>query len=128
MSQPFEHLGLKEDLENLAGEVKERAQAETPEAHREAIKTVVGEKITAEKVSPAPVSPSTSSAANLPNYLQNADPQVKLEVQKLVEVAWHKGLSAAIKLAQEAGPLYVDALHDTLTDKLYDEFKKQKLL
>ena len=129
--QTFEHLSLEQDIDRLAAEVKGRITGETPEAHKEAIKATLGEQIrVAGGQKPAVATPPSGapSSAALPNYLQNSDPQTKLQVEKLVDFAWHKGVAAAIKEAKNLGPLYIDALHDALTDKLYEEFKKRKLL
>ncbi|MDP3901624.1 MAG: hypothetical protein Q8Q37_01440 [bacterium] len=123
----FEHLSLEQDIERLASEAKERSTATTPEARKEAIKTTLRAQTGAPSAT-QPASRGVAAGANLPNYLSAADVETKLRVEKLVDLAWHKGLSVAIKEAQEGGPLYVDALHDVLTDKLYEEFKKRKLL
>ncbi|MDP2695889.1 MAG: hypothetical protein Q8O87_01395 [bacterium] len=122
----FSHESLEKDMERLAGEVQERAAAESPTAHKEAIKSTVGEQI--KKMAPVAPDPNEHQSSTVPNYLQAADNSTKLQVEQLIELAWHKGLPAAIKEAKKAGPLYVDALHDALTDKLYDEFKRRKLL
>jgi hypothetical protein len=118
---------LEKEIEQLAAEIKERASAATPEAQKEAVKAAVGERIGLGTLAPPAAGPAPASPI-LPNYLQNAPSDVKLRVENLVDLAWHKGIPVAVKAAQKAGSLYVDALHDALTDKLYEEFKKRKLI
>jgi len=125
MEQKFEHAALEKDIERLAAEVKGRASAETPEAQKEAVRKTVAEKI---GVAPPPPSGPSTPSPTLPNYLQTASNEVKLRVEQLVDLAWHKGISAAVKEAKKSGSIYVDALHDALTDKLYNEFKNRGLL
>ncbi len=52
----------------------------------------------------------------------------KIKVEKLLDFAWHKGLSAAIKKVKKEDPLTIDMFHDAITDKLYEEFKRRKIL
>ncbi len=49
-------------------------------------------------------------------------PQEHEEVQRLVEVAFEKGLDVALKEAHQSNtfPRNIDLLHDVLTSKLYD--------
>ena len=64
----------------------------------------------------------------LPDYLKDSPDEIKLQVEKLVGLVFHQGISKTIKEAQKAGPFVLDAFHDALTDKLYDELKKRKLI
>lgn len=63
----------------------------------------------------------------LPNYLKDSPDDLKLEVERVVELTFRKGLWEAIAEAKKRGPVVVDALHDALTDKVYEEFKKRNL-
>ncbi len=64
----------------------------------------------------------------LPNYLKSAAPEVKLEIEKLVDSVFHNGLAKAAKKAKSAGSFILDAFHDALADKLYEELKQRKLI
>lgn len=119
---------LEKEIEQLATEIKERAGGAALETQKETVKAAVGEKIAAATPTPAAPAKSAEPSPVLPGYLQSASSEVKLKVEQLVDLAWHKGIPAAVKEAQKSGPLYVDALHDALTDKLYEEFKKRNLL
>lgn len=120
---------LEQDIIRLSGEVKTRAET-APSAeisHREIIKSVIGEQIQTQTSRPAPASPSEPSPM-LPQYLQEESPEVRLKVEELVDVAFHKGIDACITEARKYGPFILDALHDTLTTKLYEELKSRNLL
>lgn len=119
---------LEQDIERLATEVREKAAGATPEAHKEAIKETITPSIYPEGKPAMPAVQPSEPSPVLPNYLQNAPSDIKLRAEKLVDLAWHKGIPIAVKEAKKAGSLYVDALHDALTDKLYEEFKKRKLI
>ncbi|PIP92070.1 hypothetical protein COW77_01960 [Candidatus Wolfebacteria bacterium CG18_big_fil_WC_8_21_14_2_50_39_7] len=64
----------------------------------------------------------------LPDYLKDSPPEIKLRVEKLVDLVFHQGIEKTIKEANQAGPFILDAFHDALTDKLYDELKKRNLI
>lgn len=127
MEPKFEHSALERDLQRLSQEVIERKGK--PEAKempdREIVKSILQAKIKA----PAP----TESQANLseevlPKYLEHESPEIKLKVEELIEVAFHQGIDQAIAEAKKYGPFILDALHDSLTGKIYDELKNRKLL
>ncbi len=109
-------------------ETKEKAGI-TPEAQREAVKQTVAKEIYPDGKVPI-LKPEGTFAPSpvLPNYLQDASQEVRLQVEQLVDLAWYKGIRAAVKEAEKSGSFFVDALHDALTDKLYNEFKNRGLL
>lgn len=128
MEQKFEHAELEKDIERLAAETKEKAGV-TPESQREAVKQTVAKEIYPAGATPVSKSTETSAPSPvLPNYLQNANQETRLKVEQLVDLAWHKGIRIAVKEAEKSGSFFVDALHDALTDKLYNEFKNRGLL
>lgn len=126
MEMKFEHSALEKDIERLSKEVTERRSrpehAQTPE--REIVKSVIGEQM---QKQPAP-EPTTAQSAVLPKYLQQEPPEIQLQVEQLIDLALHKGIDEAVKEAKKQGPFMLDALHDSLTSKLYEELKARKLL
>ncbi len=127
MEAKFEHSILENDIERLSKEVQERKlkpeQAEVPE--HEIVRSVLGEKIQAQP----PVQQATPQQTTvLPAYMQQEPPEIQLQVEKLIDLLFHKGLDAAIKEARKQEPLVLDAFHDSLTSKLYSELKKRKLI
>lgn len=122
----FEHAALEREIDSLAAEVKKRISPETAEIKKEDVGKFLAEKIYPAEQQAGAAEKKLSSA--LPDYLQQASPEVKLEVEELVDLAWHKGIVKAVKKARKKGQLYVDALHDVLTDKLYQAFQDRGLL
>ena len=123
----FEHAALEKDIARLSTEI-ETGQVEK-ERFKETVKATLQSRFAPKSVQPAPDSTTQSkSSSMLPSYLQKAPDEVKLAVERLLDMAWHKGIAAAIKEAAKEGPLFLDAFHDTLTDKLYDEFKRRGLI
>ena len=52
----------------------------------------------------------------------DAHKELEGKLQHLVDIAFQNGLLAAIEAAREAkDPYLLDALHDVLVDRLYDE-------
>ena len=127
-SSQFEHSVLEADITRLSAEVKERTGGN--ESPKTAVKEIVRE------VYIEPQTPSSSSgqvlaapqqdSGVLPKYLKDSPADVKLFVEKAIDLVWHKGISAGVKEAAKHGPLVLDAFHDALTDKLYEELKKRK--
>ncbi len=126
----LEHSALERDIQELAKEVKERGLTDQG---RQALQTVLKERMTTAPGAPlTPPAPSPTQPAqpspNLPDYTKSEPADVKLKIEKLLDLAWHKGVKHAAREAAVAGPLVLDAFHDALIDKLYPEFKKRGLL
>ena len=64
----------------------------------------------------------------LPAYAQNAPAEVKLEIEYLLDVAFHHGIGKADALARKAPAFVLDAFHDALAGKLYPEFQRRGIL
>lgn len=127
----FEHASLERDIKRLSAEIKERGLGEKG---RGGVMTVVKEQSSPEMpVGPSgrqelPVAQPVPQNPALPNYLQNEPSQIKLKVEKLLDLAWHNGIKRAAMEARDSGPMILDAFHDALTDKIYNELKKEGLL
>ena len=63
---------------------------------------------------------------NLPDYLKDAPDDIKLQVEKLIDLAMHYGVEKAAKAASRLNAFVVDAFHDAIADRLYDELKNRK--
>ena len=120
---------LEQDMIRLSNEVKLRAEkAPSMEiSRREIVRSVIGSQIQAQSSRPAAEAQSEPSTM-LTQYLQEESPEVRLKIEELVDVAFHKGIDASIAEAKKYGPFIIDALHDTLTTKLYEELKSRNLL
>lgn len=128
---------IEDYLEEIVQEVEKRQQ-ETgdilvkQENHKELIRRVIGEKLNrpasvVPPASPLPVVPVTP----LPNQISDIQddmgeksyekPELKPKVDELIDVAFEKDLDTAIdKVKIENNPALLDAFHDALVDKLYD--------
>lgn len=123
------HAILEQEIKELAAELKSFRSA--AEAEKESLKAAVKsytEQTSPAQAAPLSVKPSGPKTQILPKYLDTAPEETKLAVEELLDLAWHKGIKKAAEEAKRAGPLILDAFHDALTDKLYEEFKKRKLI
>ncbi len=121
---------LEQDILRLSGEVKSRLEKDPAQeiSHREIIKSVIGSQIQAQQTNPPSAAAVSEPSPMLPQYLQEESPEVRLKIEELVDVAFHKGIDKSIAEAKQYGPFILDALHDTLTTKLYEELKSRNLL
>lgn len=121
-------------MKDLAAEVKKRGlEGEGRKALANVLKEQTAVDSALEKPAAAVPAPSAGSgqanpASPLPAYTQSEPADVKLKIEKLLDLAWHKGIRHAAKEAALAGPLFLDAFHDSVIDKLYPELKKRGLL
>jgi hypothetical protein len=116
-----ENPGLTAHLDTILGHVEEKiASPETDfergQHEKEALHVVVGEKLGKETVF-TPVSASAHS--DIASYDL---PELKAKVDELLNIALSKDLDDAINQAKKADdPALLDAFHDALTDKLYNQ-------
>jgi hypothetical protein len=112
---------------------------EAPKDEKELVRAVLAEKfpssapVQTQAPVPAPATPAVPppTAAKKPaggSYLDTLDEESVASVNVLLEGAFSHGLSAAISKAREQSPFILDAFHDALTDKLYDELKARKIV
>lgn len=121
----FEHAALEKEIKRLSAELKSQ---KGKEALRDVLRNKIvptGEEGTVPTSQPA--KPPTTSVT-LPHYLDKETDMVKLKVEKLLDLALHKGIKRAAVEARDGGPLIMDAFHDALTDRLYKELKQRGLL
>lgn len=128
------HEKLENELQRLSAEIKERqARPETKEfPEREMIKQslhIFKEEPAGEPVAPAPAAGQQNDSF-LPSYLSggNVEPNVKLEVEKLVDMVFHEGIEKAIREAKRRQPFVADAFHDALVDKLLPVLKERGII
>ncbi len=84
----------------------------------------------AEKVPvPTPQSqPDPVATTVLPSYAVNAAPEVKLEIEYLVDVAFKHGIEKALSDAKKSSPFVEDAVRDALAGKLYPMLQERGLM
>jgi hypothetical protein len=139
-SPSFEQKPLESDLQAIAAEVNHAQEART--ANRveqvEAVKNAIrsfptlnkneqpgsGSSVTA--TASAQAAPSDTSP--LPAYAQAATPEVKREIEHLLDTAMQQGIAKALE-ASEKSPYFVqDAFHDALAGRLYPELQQRGLI
>jgi len=130
----FEH-SLEADMKTLAAEIH-RAQEMKDVKNREGM-DVVREAIRAfpkldhgsENGVPVPTpaigSGQQFSNSPLPAYAQTAAPEVRLEIEYLLDIALHKGIGAALSESAKSPYFVQDAFHDALAGRLYPELQKR---
>lgn len=118
--------------ESVQGEVADIARA--IEARRETIAEehgihdeqkivhhVVGEELFG-KQAPTP------TASTHGHYLDNLSDEEKEELNHYIGLIPERGIARAIDAVRNEHPLLIDAFHDVLADKLYDELKTHGLV
>ena len=127
----FNHTTLEQDIKRLSHEVSEKKNL--PEykesSEREVVKMVIESLVKPAASASQPTSAQKGDDGSvLPDYLRESPAEVKLAVEKLIDVVFHDGLSKAVKEAKTLNAFILDAFHDALADKLYEELKKRKLI
>jgi len=130
MKAPFEHKGLKADIERLKLEVAERAAS--PEAEKGEIshRDIVHE-VTRPLIYPlVPQKPIQNERQDiLPDYAKDFPAKTRLKAEGWIDLAMHKGIAKAAEEAGKSGdPAALDAFHDAITTKLLEEFQSLGIL
>ena len=124
---------LEADMKILAAEVRRREDSNTErnmegvQAVKEALRAFPHLNPEQPGVNGTPSAPATHGDASspLPAYAQSAAPEVKLEIEYLLDIALTKGIGPALA-ASEKSPYFVqDAFHDALAGRLYPELQKR---
>ena len=134
--QSFEQF-LESDMHKLAEQIS--VQRETREAKdaterelvKEAIRAFPGIHKNAEQLKAEVFPPSASASAPaspLPAYAQGASPEIKLEIEYLIDVAFRKGLGAALAESKKSPEFVQDAFHDALAGKLYPMLQEKGIV
>ena len=125
-----EHHILEEAIQRLASEI--RSERERPESRnmgeRELLKQSLGRLLPQTLPSKPGDSSVVSPAGPLPAYARGASSETKLEIEYLLDVAFHKGIEHANAEAKKSTPFVIDAFHDALVGKIYPELEKRGLL
>ncbi len=144
-SSPSFEQGLEQDIAALAAEIKNRRENVTIQnySERELVKEAIRAFPNFEKPSsvavptPSPASAPAAPAASaswsaadgvLPDYAKSAPPEVKLEIEYLLDVALEKGIGKALSESEKSPYFVQDAFHDALAGKLYPELQKRGIV
>lgn len=140
-SQSFEsksaqskHSALEADIEKLSKEIAEKRNLlehknlSERELLKKTLEPMIGQQLQTANQQTSYIYQTNDDTQILPNYLKNSPIEIKLQVEKLIDLVFHQGLEKTIREAACIGPFILDAFHDALTDKLYEELKKRKLI
>ncbi len=108
-------------------ERKDAKNAEGLEVVREAIRAFPQLGHEAPDGNGVPIAPVTpgQAASPLPQYAQSAPAEVKLEIEYLLDLAFQKGIGAALAESAKSSYFVQDAFHDALAGRLYPELQKR---
>ncbi len=135
-SSSFEH-ALEADMKTLAAEIhrtqemKDVKNMEGLDAVKEAIRAFpqLGHELPDDNGVPVPPANGQSfSNSPLPAYAQDAPPEIRLEIEYLLDIALHKGIGAALSESAKSPYFVQDAFHDALAGRLYPELQKRGLM
>jgi hypothetical protein len=132
MTQPpsFEQK-IESDMHQLAAEIQRNR--EHPEFQHAGERALIKESLRAfpqpgpadDASEPPPTSPSHGP---LPAYADSASPEVKLEIEYLIDVALKQGIGKALAESQKSPYFVQDAFHDALAGKLYPELQRRGIV
>jgi len=119
---------IEQDIERLHKEITEkRGDMPEKEALHEAVKETISAVQSAAPTQGQQATPQGTVSRVLPNYVIRDSKEIQLAVEKLIAHAFQHGITKAAQEAKGQGAFFLDAFHDALVDKLYEEFKKRKL-
>jgi len=134
-TQPSFEQFLEADMHKLAEQIgeqrekQERKDIAEKELVREAIRSFPGVHRKEEGLQgEAFPQPNANAASPLPAYAQSAAPEVKLEIEYLLEVVLTKGLAAALSESKKSPEFVQDAFHDALVGKLYPVLQQKGIV
>lgn len=97
----------------------------------ERIGEVMGQALSITPPAVTPVAPASTTPATKkkkPTYLDTLDDDAVAKVNALIASIFETGISKTIKQVVEEDPFILDAFHDALVDKLYEELKNHNLV
>jgi hypothetical protein len=86
--------------------------------------SVTGTVSNDDKPTQVPVKPSSVSK----DYLDNLTPEVVESINSYVSMISESGIRKTVKLVQSEQPFIIDAFHDALSTRLYDELKQRGVI
>lgn len=135
---------LETDIETLAAQIKSNRKNAVEQNYneRELVKEVIRafpnfEKPAASTTVPQPTKDSAShndgasfmsATSPLPDYAQSAAPEVRLEIEYLLDIALRHGIGKALSESEKSPYFVQDAFHDALAGKLYPELQKRGIV
>ncbi len=132
MNEKFELSALEADIEKLSKEIIEKRnllehkELSERELVKQALHPIIKQPVN--RQSSVNGQGPTAGSQVLPDYLKDSSPEIKLQVEKFVHLVFHQGIEKTAAQASQSGDFILDAFHDALTDKLYEELRKRKMI
>lgn len=126
----FEHAAIEEDIKRLSEEIgrhrelPESTNLNEKELLRRAIKALppVAQKQGESQKRGQP------GKSPLPAYADDAPAEIKLEIEYLLDMAFHSGFMKALSEAKKFPEFVEDAFHDAFAKKLYPLLQERSVL
>lgn len=127
----------REDIEKVQKELQEKKETREfrnlteREIVKETIRPLVRPPLKSQVLPQPKLTSKKSTIASedaLPSYAKDADEKTRERVERLLSLAFQSGIENAAREAERSDPFSLDAFHDALTDKLYDELKKRGII
>ena len=133
MNPTFENTPFEKDIQDFSKEVKEHQEKHKIETLQEShVKELLKSRLGQSQVSQPQKDQSGNTVLqrsdSFPDYLLKESDEIKNRVEGLINLAFLKGIDLSAREAAKSGPFILDAFHDALTSKLYEELKKRGLL
>ncbi|MHB9020006.1 MAG: hypothetical protein ACYC3G_04055 [Minisyncoccota bacterium] len=133
MNPNFESAPFEKDIQDFSKEVREHQEKNKIEKLEEShVKELLRPRIDQPQISRSQQSQTGKTvlqeSESLPDYLITESDEIKNRVEGLINLAFLKGIEVSAKEAAKSGPFILDAFHDALTSKLYEELKNRGLL
>jgi hypothetical protein len=133
MNPNFENAPFEKDIQDFSREVREHQEKNRienlQESHvRDLLRPRLGQPQIVQPQKSQAGSSVLQESESLPDYLITESSQIKNKVEDLIGLAFSKGIDVSAKEAAKSGPFILDAFHDALTSKLYEELKNRGLL
>src|SRR3990167_4736006 len=120
--QNMEHGVLEADIEKLSKEIAEKRNLlehknlSERELVRKSLEPIIKQMSASSqqsdvngRLSDIPVEDGNNQI--LPDYLKDSPNEIKIQVEKLIDLVFHQGIMKAVKEAQKTGGFVLDAFH-----------------
>jgi len=126
------HESLERDIRELEAKLETLKGKKEAARPREVVKEHLAPRIyrglPPKAAAAKPTPRAKPSSPTLPDYIEKYSDEIRLEAEKLIDLAWRKGIDAAVGAAEREGAFMLDVFHDALTDKLYEKFQEKGLI
>lgn len=132
--EEFSKNTIEQEIMDLSKKIEEKRRVLEEQngiiEEKELVRSAVAEKVS--QAAPQTISTvqpiQTQTKTTSKSYLDVIDEKSATEVNRLIEIVFSKGITAALKEVENEEPFIMDAFHDALIDKMYDELKSRGIV